>query len=236
MQKRLIIAAIAVFVLLVLVYVGRELFEMRGLQKKIKLIELELKALPREEKLPPYLAEGDIPYLVRELIAKLPSGLKFELNRVIPQAVKTEGELRKFGVELEFTSDFRNLKSYLTRLSSMKTPVYVDRVSIRSAEEGKISGKLWLNFVLLPGKSVLTATPEAYAKKPAEVKIVKRVKKEKLSLQGIWKGKETKAIINDQIVGAGEEVSGYKVLEIGENQVILEKAGRKVNLKMEEKP
>jgi ribosome-associated protein YbcJ (S4-like RNA binding protein) len=53
-----------------------------------------------------------------------------------------------------------------------------------------------------------------------------------LKLGGIVQSNgQAHAIINDQMVGVGEEVAGARVLEIQRRQVILERGGQKIILR-----
>src|SRR5882672_10174754 len=48
-----------------------------------------------------------------------------------------------------------------------------------------------------------------------------------LRLAGIMHGASRTAIVNDQVVAVGDEIEGYRVVEIGDDRVVFEnKAGR----------
>ena len=55
----------------------------------------------------------------------------------------------------------------------------------------------------------------------------------KLSLIGIaWDEKSPKAVINDQIVGEGDEIGGARVLKIETNRIILSRGTEEIELKL----
>lgn len=235
-MKRIIFFIAAVVILILLITLSSQLIEIQSLRGQIRSVETQLSALSKEKREPQYLAEGDVPFIVRELISSLPAGLKFDLKQVLPQEIKSAGDFRRFAVELEFLSNLKNLNLYLGRLEKMRTPVYVEGLTLKNAGTGEVTGRLYLNFLLLPGKGLLVGSPEVYEiEKPKPARKPRAAAAKIPRLQGVWKGKETKAVIDDSVVKAGDRVSGYKVLAIDENQVILERAGRRIILKMEEK-
>jgi hypothetical protein len=53
-------------------------------------------------------------------------------------------------------------------------------------------------------------------------------------LSGIFEGRVPTALVNDQIVGIGDQVGGYRVVEIGGDYVIIEDTKHKVTLHLKE--
>lgn len=228
-------------VILLLLLGLREYLGVRKVKNEIKLADLELKVLSAEAKSSDYLTEGDIPYIIRQLISALPKGLKLEMRKIIPQKIKPAGTLKKFGVEQEIISRPQDLEQYLGRLSKIKTPIYVDRVIVKKVDDKTIAAKVSLTFLLLSGGPSVSASEEVVFYEPKEKKTAARQttyrKKEvvykKPSLQGIWSGEKKQAILDDQVVGVGDSVNGFTVLEIEDDYVVVKKGSQKSYLKFE---
>lgn len=63
--------------------------------------------------------------------------------------------------------------------------------------------------------------------------VMKKSKKHLLILSAvIWDEKEPHAIINNEVVVTGEEIDGYRVKKINNNNVVLEKAGREITIEL----
>jgi len=207
----------------------------RRMQNELKLANLELKVLAIENKDSSYLAEGDIPYKIRQLISTLPQGLNLELRRIIPQKVRPAGKLKKFEIELEIVSRQNNLEKYLGKLSSIKTPVQVNRVIIKRVDNRTVASKSFISFLLIPGAATVNVSPEVFSKSTPKKKVVKKTYKKKVklpSLQGVWSGEVTQAIIDDQVVEVGQSVNGFLVVDIQSDSVVIKKSGKKYYLKL----
>ena len=164
-QKKILIYALVFGLLTMSLLVGlRELVQTRRMQNELKLANLELKVLAIENKDSSYLAEGDIPYIIRQLISTLPQGLNLELRRIIPQKVRPAGKLKKFEIELEIVSRQNNLEKYLGKLSSIKTPVQVNRVIIKRVDNRTVASKSFISFLLIPGAATVNVSPEVFSK------------------------------------------------------------------------
>jgi len=235
-QKKILIYALVFGLLVMFLLVGlRELVQARRMQSELKLANLELKVLAVENKDSSYLAEGDIPYIIRQLISTLPQGLSLELRRIIPQKIKPAGKLKKFEVEIEIVSRQSNLEKYLGKLSLIKTPAQVNRVIIKRVDNKSVASKSFISFLLVPGAATVNISPEAFSKPRPKRKTVQKTYEKKVKLpvlQGIWSGEVTQAIIDDQVVGVGQSVNGFLVVDIQPDYVVIKKSGKKYYLKL----
>lgn len=237
----LINALIFGLIALLLLLGVREYLGTRQTKSEIKLADLELKALSADTKESNYLTEGDIPYIIRQLISALPKGLKLEIRKITPQKIKPVGNLKKFGVEEEIVARPQDLEEYLGRLSKIKTPVYVDRVVVKKVDDKTIAAKAYLAFLLVSGGASVSASEEVVfyepKKKEAAVSVPTYKKKEVVSkppsLQGIWSGEKKQVILDDKILGVGDSVNGFTVLDIQDDYVVVKKGPQKTYLKFE---
>ena len=165
----------------------------------------------------------------------MPQGLNLELRRIIPQKVRPAGKLKKFEIELEIVSRQNNLEKYLGKLSSIKTPVQVNRVIIKRVDNRTVASKSFISFLLIPGAATVNVSPEVFSKSTPKKKVVKKTYKKKVklpSLQGVWSGEVTQAIIDDQVVEVGQSVNGFLVVDIQSDSVVIKKSGKKYYLKL----
>jgi len=219
----------------------RTFFQINGLAGEIKLVNAEIKALSAQSDEMDYMSEGDAPYIIRELISSMPDRAGVEVQKVTPQKIKPAGEVKSFPVEVEMLASIPNIEKYIFGLNIFKTPVYVDRLILKRVDDKTFAAKAYISLLLVSGKPTVSIKQEQQPKvieaRPLKKNIRGRKKEEvkpvveKLpGLQGIMGTDSKKAIINDNVVGVGESVNGYKVKNISSGQVILEKSGKTYKL------
>lgn len=222
----------------------REYFQINRLANEVKLVNAQIMALSIVTNEAVYMSEGDVPYIMRELISSLPRKAGVEVQKIIPQKLKPAGEVKSFPVEVEMLASIPNIEKYIFGLSVFKTPVYVDRLLLKRLDEKTFAAKAYISLLLVSGKPTVSIKQEV---KPKETrsrvfkKIFRSKKKEAAKpiieeapeLQGIIGDDDKKAIINDNVVGIGESVNGYKVKNISSGQVVLEKSGKTYKIDLE---
>jgi hypothetical protein len=113
----------------------------------------------------------------------------------------------------------------------------------KTSDPPKLMVNMTLSIFIMPGGRVTKKEEVARVKKTYlfdpffklfEVEVGEKGKKKiPLELQGIWKGKEYKVIINDEVLGVGGSIAGYELIEIRKKEVTLLKNNNKFILKLE---
>lgn len=222
----------------------REYFQVNKLAGEVKLVNAQIIALSIVTNEAVYMSEGDVPYIMRELISSLPRKAGVEVQKIIPQKLKPAGEVKSFPIEVEMLATIPNIEKYIFGLAIFKTPVYVDRLLLKRLDEKTFAAKAYISLLLVSGKPTVSIKQDVKPKETrsrSSKKIFRSRKKEvskpvveKLpGLQGIIGKDSDKAIINDNVVGVGESVNGYKVKSISSGQVVLEKSGKTYKIDLE---
>jgi hypothetical protein len=131
----------------------------------------------------------------------------------------------------------------MKQLKNLPATVRIDTFSLdRTTNAPKLSTNMTLSIFIMPVADEKPREEKPLAQKPylfdpffkfLESLEGSKEKRPDLVLQGIWKGKELKAIINDQHISVGESTKGYELIEIRKDEVVLFKGGNKFNLKIE---
>ena len=198
-------------------------------------IERLMKKIPTEQ---------EVPFIIDELISRVGEGLNIDYRLIQPQAIVSEGKYKRLPLKVSFVSDYTDLHLYMRELKGLPATVRIDRLSLnKTSDPPKLMVNMTLSIFIMPGGRVTKKEEVAMAKKPYlfdpffklfEVEVGEKEKKKiPLELQGIWKGRTYKAIINDKVLGIGDSIAGYEVIEIGEKEVTLLKGGSKFILKLE---
>jgi hypothetical protein len=221
----------------------RSFFQINSLSSETKLLDAQIKALSVEDTKHDYMSEGDMPYIMRELISYLPRRAGVEVQKIIPQKIKPSGDVKSFPIEVELVASLANIEKYIFGLNVFKTPVYVDRLILKRLDDKLFAAKVYLSLLLVAGKPTVVVKTQALTNE-AKVPTVKRTSAKKrveertvpeklLVLQGIFGGSNKKAIINDNVVGVGDSVNGYLVKSVGLGSVTLEKSGKIINIDLQ---
>ncbi len=204
-----------------------------------ELIRREIERLMK--KIP---TEQEVPFIIDELISRVGRGLNIDYRLIQPQAIASEGKYKRLPLKINFVSDYTDLHLYMKELKALPATVRIDNLSLnKSSDPPKLMVNMTLSIFIMPGGRVTKKEEVARVKKPYlfdpffklfEVEVGEKGKKKTpLELQGIWKGKEYKVIINDEVLGVGGSIAGYELIEIKEKEITLLKDSKKFILKLE---
>ena len=233
-----------------------KLKEIESLKNTLKLLDSEIKMIPggdlllknmdaarsllRSEldelskKVP---SETQTPYIINNFISVVGKGLNIDYNLIQPFTVAQEQQYKRLPLRVEFEGDFANLNSYLGQLKKLQATIRVDKMELHKlSNTKKLAVKMDLSAFVMPGgaeKPAVKIISYPYLFDPFYTRVEKSagsgLKFEGITglrYSGFWLGKGIKAIINDEILGPGESILGFKVLKIYKDRVILEKKNR----------
>jgi Tfp pilus assembly protein PilO len=214
-----------------------------------KLIEKKLEETGK--KLP---SETSIPYLMQDFIAGSSRDLKINYDLVQPSSLVSEQKYKRLPISIELSCDFNNLNLYLMRLESLPMMVRIDQLDISKDNNSKmLDARLMVSAFVIPDtragsvrekvvmpsipksdpffshKTISGATGEVSAQKP---RVKKRTKTSLLQFKGVFGDKEPLVFLNDQVVGIGGVVNGFKVIGIRENSVVVKRSGKTYTLRL----
>ena len=192
-------------------------------------------------------SEKDLPRVMDDIITKASEGLKIDYRLIEPQEIQVEGRYKKLPLKIKFVGNYYDFSSYLAQLLRLPTIITIDNLKLQRLieEPEKLETEILMSAFVMgsePGEPAGAArekTPSSFLINPfgeggEEIKVAEKVKKKtagpSLKLQGIWKGKETRAFINGKIVRAGDLVDGYKVVQIKDKAAVLTKEGKRYTL------
>ena len=215
---------------------GEDVILKNGDRAQIRALEEELRKLSR--KIP---TEKEVPYLIGKFITEIGQGLNVDYNYIEPQKIVSEGKYSRVPLKVEFTTDLPSFYSYLSQLKNLPSTVRVDNLSLAKTGEDILTVSMQLSAFVVPGKAPrsreLAGRNPSYYKNPfIDPKTVEKDPddEEGLVLQGFWKGKTTKAFINNNIVAQGDTINGYNVISIYNNKVVLTKGGKSYTLTLKD--
>ncbi len=217
--------------------IGRDIILKKGVDiKTIVKAELEsiLKKIPTEK---------ESPYIIDQLISEVGKGLKIDYNLIQPQPIVSEGKIRRLPLRANFETDYIDLNLYLSELRKLPTTVRIDEINLaRAGEPPKIKVNLLLSMFMIPAspleREVKIETKPVLIDpffREEKKEVAKVVIKKELTLKGLWKGKVLVAFINDEAVSIGDFISGYKVVKILPDSVVLYKNGTFRTIKLGER-
>lgn len=203
------------------------------------LVRAELASLMK--KIP---TEAEVPFIIDELISQVGAGLNISYELIKPEPIMAEDKYSRLPLSINFYSDFTDLNLYLKQLKKLPTTIRIDSMLLdKTVTPPKLRVGMLLSAFVMPGPPIEPREQGEVSRKPylfdpfyrpTEADLKGRVKKRPmLELQGVWKGKSIKAIINDKVVEVGDAVEGYKVIDIGQNEVTVFKDGNKTVLTIE---
>jgi len=228
-----------------------KLKDISNLKSSLKLIESEIKTLDGgyllikdvnaaksvlsqeldeiSKKIP---SETQTPYLINNFISIVGKGLNIDYNLIQPGDLVQEQKYKRLPLNVEFEGDYADLNAYLAQLKRLPVTIRVDSMALHQIpEKNKLAVNMALSAFVMPGgaeKPPAKVTGYSYmfdpfyaergkgeGTKPAGIK--------GLSYSGYFAGKEIKAIINDEVLKAGDSIEGFKILKIYKNKVVLAK-------------
>lgn len=204
-----------------------------------ELIGREIEDLMR--KIP---TEREIPFIIDELISGVGKGLNIDYRFIQPQKIVTEDKYKRLPLKVSFTADYTDINLYLKQLKNLPATVRIDTFSLEKTPTApKLSTNMALSIFIMPVAEMTPKEEKPLPRKPylfdPFFKLIESLEGEKekkrpsLELQGIWKGRSIRAIINNKVVSVGDSVNGNEVIEIRPDGVTLFKDNKKINLKLE---
>jgi len=226
--------------------------EIKSLKSSLKMIDTEIKGIPGGEMLlkdtPAARAmikneldeisgkiptEKQTPYLINNFISIVGKGLNIDYNLIQPGDLSPENKYKRLPLRVEFEGAYVDLNAYLAQLKKLPATIRVDNMDLH-----KLSGTRKLGIRMLLSAFVMPGGAEKPAGKPKEYYTfydpfyLQRAKGQSarpksavsgLVYSGYWMGRDLKAIINDEIVSAGQNFKGFEVVRIYKDRVILKK-------------
>jgi len=207
-----------------------------------ELIKTEIEELMK--KMP---TEQEVPFIIDELISKVGAGLNIDYRLIQPQAIEKERNYMKLPLKISFITDYTDLHLYMRKLKSLPATVRIDSLSLNKTNAApNIMVDMRLSVFIMPGGGFTKKEEAAPERKPYlfdpffkifDLPTGEEGKKKKqeipLELQGIWKGRAVRAIINDKVLEIGDSVSGFELIEIGDRQVTVIKNNKSFILRIE---
>lgn len=175
-------------------------------------------------------SESETPYLINNFISIVGKGLNIDYNLIQPSGLEPEQQYKRLPLRVEFTGDYADLNSYLAQLKKLPVTIRVDSMDLgKLSGTNKLSVSLMLSAFVMPGGSVKppgSLKGYSYMFDPfyTETGTSEEPKMESatgLSYLGFFKGREIKAIINDEVLTEGDRIQGFKILKIYKDKVVL---------------
>ena len=197
-------------------------------------------------------SEDEVPELLDQLISNLGKDLEINYSLLQPQPLIDEGQSKRLPLNLNFSADYVDLNLYLGQLENFPTAIRVESLKInRAAETQKLDIQLSLSAYVMAGKRVgieKLAAPvlkegQALIYDPFTAKLDEKIALDKkepqgkptLKLKGVYQGAKPRAFIDEQMVGLGETIDGYKLVGIYADKVIVSRNNMLYTLTMEGK-
>jgi len=211
-------------------------------------IRSELKEL--EKKIP---SEAEVPYLLEEFISGVGRNLAISYKLIQPGSLVAEGKYKKVPIKVDYESDYGDLNLYLMQTENLPAIIRTDELTITKAAEPTLSVTMLLSAFVLPGvkraegkeeegavkkEIAYTFVTDPFFPKKPEVSLPKEIKgigPWDLQFKGVWRGRKVKALIDDQVLGKGESIKGYKIVDIRDSRVVISKGKKTYTLRLEGK-
>lgn len=232
--------------------------EVNSLKSSLKLIDSEIKTIPGGELLLKDLpaarsmvkneldelskkipTDTQTPYLINNFISVVGKGLNIDYNLIQPGELAPERKYKRLPLRVEFDGNYADLNTYLAQLKKLPVTIRVDSMDLRKLSGAKKLGvKMSLSAFVMPGgaekppgklKEQYTYYDPFYTQR-ARSGAAPSNAITGLEYSGYWLGKELKAIINDEIVGAGQRIRGFEVIRIYRDRIMLKKDNKSYEL------
>jgi hypothetical protein len=218
--------------------VPRETIIKEGLDIR-EVVKKELEDLMK--KIP---TEQEVPFIIDDLLSKVGAGLSVDYKFIQPQPIASEGNYSRLPLKVNFVSDYTDFNLYLKQLKKLPTTVRIDTLSLnKTAAPPKLAVDMLLSAFVMPGAPPEAARKEFSLRKayvfdpffrPSELSGGEKGKKgPTFVLEGIWEGREKRAVINDRLISKGGSVDGWELISIGRNEVTLGKEGKTLTIQFE---
>ena len=190
-------------------------------------------------------SESKTPYLINNFISIVGKGLNIDYNLIQPSNLVQEQKYKRLPLKVEFEGDYADLNAYLAQLKKLPVTIRVDSLDLRKISGvKKLSVSMALSAFVMPGgvekKPMAEVEGYSYYYDPFYTTRAKRptLRTETvtgLRYSGYFLGRELKAIINDEVLKAGESINGYRIVSIYKDRVMLEKDKKRYELTIKEK-
>jgi Tfp pilus assembly protein PilO len=240
-----------------------KLIEIASLKSTLQLIDSEIKTIEGGELLLKDLnaakamldkeleemskkipSEVEAPYLINNFISVVGKGLNIDYNLIRPLGIQDEQKYKRLPLNVEFEGNYADLNSYLAQLKGLPVTIRVDSMELRKvAGAGKLIVSMMLSAFVMPGgpeKPPGGVKGYSYMFDPfntgaENIEEIKPSGVTGLRYSGYFAGRETKAIINDEVLRAGENIQGFRISKIYKETVVLTKDGKSFQLPIKEK-
>lgn len=164
-------------------------------------------------------------------ITRRSNGLNMDFESIRQNMEKEKEGYLKLELDMKFTSPYSSIVNYLRRLENLSDYLTVQEILIAQTKEGAPQAKTTLQLsMLLVEKGIdLTVRKEEEAPLPLAIqrdpfvsKKMEKKKEKEFKLSGItWAGKDSTAIINDEVAKIGTQFGEWKITQILPDAVIL---------------
>lgn len=203
------------------------------------LLKKELDVLAK--KIP---SETQTPYLINNFTSVVGKGLNIDYNLIQPSDIVPEQKYKRLPLKVEFEGKYADLNTYLAQLKKLPVTIRVDSLDLRKMSgTKKLAVSMMLSAFVMPGgaeKPSAAIKGYTYLYDPfyavrEKSQVLKLEPVKGLRYSGYFLGKEVRAVINDEVLKAGESIQGFKVLKIYRDRVVLIKDKKLYDLTIKEK-
>ena len=190
--------------------------------------------------------EKETPYLMNNFINKVGKGLNIDYKLIQPMGIISENRYKKIPIKVEFTSSYYSFNKYLEQLKKLPATIRIDNLDLfKSDQYNRVSVRMALSAFVVPGGTLPPQTKEKvdlttfydpfYPKAVSTTTKTKKVYNPLAGLKysGFLEGTRKRAIINDIPLAAGETVSGFVLVRIEKDKVVLKKSGKLYTLRIQ---
>lgn len=173
---------------------------------------------------------GSVTQLLGE-ITRRSDGLSMDFESIRQNMDKEKEGYLKLQLDMKFTSPYSSIVNYLRRLENLSDYLTVQEIEIAQTKEGAPQAKtaLQLSMLLIEkgidltvSKETETPLPLAIQRDPFVSKRMEKKKAKEFKLSGItWAGKDSTAIINDEVARVGTQIGEWKITQILPDAVML---------------
>jgi Tfp pilus assembly protein PilO len=186
----------------------------------------------------------EVPSIIDQVLSAGAKGINIEYTLVQPGTPVPEGAFNRIPLAINFTGTYSDFMAYLTQIQGLNLAIRFDSINIEKSRVLPDRLEININFSIfvMPGGGpvrVAAATAEVVTANLRDPFLAAGIAAEKaggltgealFTLKGIWRGKENRAFINDEIVAQGGTINDYKVISIQANKVILVRGGQRLVL------
>jgi Tfp pilus assembly protein PilO len=203
-------------------------------------------------------SERDIPRVINQFLTQVGKGLSVDYSLIQPRSLQPKGRYQKLPIELKFSTNYEHFNTYLSQLKALPEVFVIDSMDMRRmpGKADRLNVHLVVSAFVMPGRvesKIEAITMEAYPEEPEASPFIPRgfppqpeaikapseaavgeTQAPSFILQGIVLGEFKSAIINDRLVYVDDLIEGYRVINIKQDTVILQRGRRVIKLQLEE--